>query len=265
MVDAFWRVASGYNNPMRVANLKYGAVKMPCDLSEMLQRQFYFFGTYFVEEDILDCWREAAKGAKMIFDVGANDGIYSVAALAIEPDTIIHAFEPRPEIAARLRETAKLNGLKQLHVHEVAVSSVSGHATLRRCRGRTGTNEGMNFIDADLGAAGERVSTVCLDQFCKRFAIRHIDLLNLDIEGYEHLALKGAEHLIRGGHVGTIFMELNWGTGAACGASESISLLQEAGYSFAKPGKRLHWRKSGVWLRALTDVVARRTHLTRAS
>jgi len=264
VVDALWRVATGYKNPLRIANLKYGAVKMPCDLSEMLQRQFYFFGTYFVEEDILDCWREAAKGAKMIFDVGANSGIYSLAALAIEPDAIINAFEPTPEIAARLRETAKLNGLKQLHVHEVAVSSVNGHATLRRCRGDMGTNEGMNFIDADLGGGGERVSTVCLDQFCKRLAIRHIDLLKLDIQGHEHLALKGAEDLIRDGRVGTVFMELNWDTGATCGASESINLLEDAGYSFAKPGKRLQWKESGAWLRVLTDVVARRTHLTRA-
>ena len=263
VVDALWRAVTGYKSPLRVANLKYGAFKMPCDLSEMLQRQFYFFGTYFVEEHILDCWREAAKGAEIIFDVGANSGIYSLAALAIEPDATIHAFEPTPEIAARLRETADLNGLKQLHVHEVAVSSVNGHATLRRCRGDMGTNEGMNFIDPDLGGGGERVSTVCLDQFCKSLAIGHIDLLKLDIQGHEHLALKGAEHLIRDGRVGTIFMELNWGTGATCGASESINRLEEAGYSFAKPGKRLQWRKSGVWLRALTDVVARRTLLKR--
>jgi FkbM family methyltransferase len=265
VVDALWRVATGYKSPLRVANLKYGAFKMPCNLSEMLQRQFYFFGTYFVEEDILDCWCEAAKGGKVMFDVGANAGIYSLAALAIEPDAIVHAFEPTPEIAARLRETAELNGLKQLHVHEVAVSSANGHATLRRCRGDKGTNEGMNFIDADLGGGGERVTTVCLDQFCKRFAIRHIDLLKFDMQRYEQLALKGGEHLIRDGRVETIFMELNWGAGVTCGASESINLLQEAGYSFAKPGKRLHWRKSGVWLRALTDVVARRIHQTRVS
>ena len=264
VVDALWRVAIGYDNPVRVANLQHGAFRMPCDLNEMLQRQLYFFGTYFVEEDILDCWREAAKGAKMILDVGANAGIYSLAALAIEPRAIIHAFEPTPEIAARLRKTAKLNGLCQLHVHEVAVSSKDGHATLRRFRGELGTNEGMNSICTDYcELGGEIVRTICLDQFCKLRAIDCIDLLKLDIEGHEHAALKGAEHLIRDGRVGTIFMELNWVTGATCSATESIHLLQESGYLFAKPGKRLRWEKSGDWLRALTDVVARRTHLTR--
>jgi len=38
----------------------------------MLQRQFYFFGTYFLEEDLLRCRETAAKGAEFILDVGAN-------------------------------------------------------------------------------------------------------------------------------------------------------------------------------------------------
>jgi FkbM family methyltransferase len=112
----------------------------------MLQRQFYFFGTYFVEEDILRCWAIAAKGAHVIFDVGSNAGIYSLAALAVQPDVTVHAFEPTPEIATRLRETARLNGLNRLYVHEVAVSSHDGYASLKRCRGDLGTNEGMNYI-----------------------------------------------------------------------------------------------------------------------
>ena len=96
---------------------------MSCDLNEMLQRQFYFFGTYFLEEDILRCWASAAKGAKVVLDVGANAGIYSLAALAVQPDAFVHAFEPTPEIAARLRATAKLNQLDNLYVHEAAVFS----------------------------------------------------------------------------------------------------------------------------------------------
>jgi hypothetical protein len=30
-----------------MADLKYGSFKMPCDLDEILQRHYYFFGTYF--------------------------------------------------------------------------------------------------------------------------------------------------------------------------------------------------------------------------
>ena len=121
-----------------MATLNHGRFKMSCDLSEMLQRQFYFFGTYFLEEDILSCWETAAKGAKVVLDVGANAGIYSLAALAIQPDATVHAFEPTPEIAARLRATAKLNGLDHLYVHEVAVFSENGSRHPKAFPRRTG-------------------------------------------------------------------------------------------------------------------------------
>ena len=260
-IDALWRVAAGNRGAQRMADLRYGGFKMPCNLNEMLQRQFYFFGTYFMEEHILECWQNAAKGAKVILDVGANAGIYSLAALASQRDAIIHAFEPTPEIAAGLRATASLNGLGNLYVHEVAVSSNNGYATLGRCRGELGTNEGMNFICQDQAeSGGDRVKTVCLDWFCEYHSIRCIDLLKLDIQGHEHSALRGAECLIRDGHIGTIFMELNWAekTSAGCPASASIHLLEQAGYRFSRPGRSLKWEKAGDWLRGLSDVVARK-------
>ena len=262
VINSLWRAAVGNQSTHRVAVLNYGRSKMSCDLSETLQRQFYFFGTYFLEENILSCWQTVARGAKVVLDVGANAGIYSLAALAIQPDAIVHAFEPTPEIAARLRATAKVNGLDHLHVHQAAVFRKGGQATLRRFRGELGTNEGMNFISEDLSDyCAERVKTVSLDQFCEHNSIEHVDLLKLDIQGHEHSALAGAEHLIKAGRVGMIFMELNWAksVGATCAATESIRLLEHAGYRFSRPGKRLDWEMAGDWLRTISDVVAHRS------
>jgi FkbM family methyltransferase len=261
VIDSLWQAALSDQCTERVARLKHGRFQMSCDLSEMLQRQFYFFGTYFLEEDILSCWEVMAKGAKIVLDVGANAGIYSLAALAIQPDATVHAFEPTPEIAAHLRATAKLNALDNLHVHEVAVLARDRQATLRRFRGELGTNEGMNFISQDVGDSDtERVQAVSLDQFCHDYSIDRVDLLKLDVQGHELSALKGAECLIRAGRVGAIFMELNWARSdrAPCVASESIHLLSDADYSFSRPGKRLNWKKAGDWLRGLSDVIARR-------
>src|SRR5262249_34255534 len=151
VIDRLWRAAAGGRGTARLAHLRYGGLKMPCDLTEMLQRQFYFFGTYFMEEQILDCWTQAAKGAAVIFYVGANPGIYSLAALANQPNAVVHAFEPSPEIAGKLRQTAQLNHLGNLIVHEVAVTNQSGQAILRRYRGGSGTNEGMNYICEESG------------------------------------------------------------------------------------------------------------------
>jgi hypothetical protein len=122
----------------------------------------------------------------------------------------------------------------------------------------------MNFISPDcVGPYGESVPTVCLDQFCQDYSIDHVDLLKLDIQGHEHSALRGAEHLITAGRVGTIFMELNWARrgGSTCAATESVQLLNRADYRFSRPGKRLNWERAGDWLRNLSDIVAQRVRL----
>ena len=123
---------------------------MSCDLSEMLQRQFYFFGTYFLEEDILSCWEATAKGTKVSPRRGSECRNLQLGRTRYSARRYVHAFEPTPEIAARLRATAKLNGLDHLYVHEAAVFRKNGQATLKRFRGELGTNEGMNFVSRDL-------------------------------------------------------------------------------------------------------------------
>ena len=258
LVNSLWRLAAGGGDTRRLAQLKYGGFRLPCDVSEMLQRQFYFFGTYFVEEHILACWQAAAKEAGVVCDVGANAGIYSLSALAAAPTATVHAFEPTSEIAGRLREAANLNSLGRLYIHETAVSNENGYATLVRCRGDQGYNDGMNFIGS-ANTIGERVPAITLDTFCERNGIDRIDLLKLDIQGHEHVALGGATGLLRDGRLGTIFTELNWAAGtAACAASETVRILASAGYRFSQPGKQLDWRLAGDWLHALNDVVARR-------
>src|ERR1700756_307653 len=81
VVNLLSREAASDESNKRVTTLKYGGFKMSCDVAQMIQRQLYYFGTYLVEEEIIDCWQSAAQGARIIFDVGANAGIYSLAAL----------------------------------------------------------------------------------------------------------------------------------------------------------------------------------------
>src|SRR5215471_19478318 len=66
LIEALLRVAAGHRGTRRLATLRHGGLRLPCELGEMLQRQYYFFGTYFLEEHILACWEKAAKGASII-------------------------------------------------------------------------------------------------------------------------------------------------------------------------------------------------------
>ena len=258
-VNALWPLVAG-GDPMRMAEIKYGGLRLACDLRQVLQRQNYFFGTYFLEEHLLETWRSFARQAQVVFDVGANAGIYSLAALDAHPAAHAHAFEPTPEIAGRLRETAALNGLGNLFVHEQAVSNFDGQAVLTRCGEDEGFNEGMNFIVRDRAQPGaERVAAVRLDTICAELGIARIDLLKLDVQGAEADALEGAADLLARGAIGTVFMELNFAPPHApsCPATGALRRLEGAGFEFAAPGAELRWAPAGDWLRRCSDVICR--------
>ena len=259
-VDTLWRPAIGNGTPLRTADLNFGGFRMPVDLSERLQRQFYFFGTYYLEDSILACWSQIARSSKIVFDVGANAGIYSLAALAAAPDACVHAFEPTPEIAQHLRETAALNGLSGLQVQEMAASDHSGTAKLVRFRGDDGANGGMNYLSQSnvSGATELQVETVRLDEFCAARVIRQIDLLKIDVQGHEPAVLAGAGRLLEEGCFRTIFVELNWERGGdqKGPAAKTVERLATAGYWFAEPRLPLRWRPAGDWLEAHSDIVA---------
>jgi FkbM family methyltransferase len=258
-VNALWRLVAG-DDPLRLAQIRYGGLKLPCDLREALQRQYYFFGTYLLEARLLDAWRAAARDAAVVFDVGANAGIYSLAALDAQPGAKVHAFEPTPEIAAGLRRTAEINGLQHLVVHEAAVSNYDGQAILRRCGESDGGNEGMNFIVRDRAEDGaERVRAVKLDSVCAELGIERVDLVKLDVQGSEADALEGAAGLLARGGVRTVFMELNFAPdrGAACPATSAVRRLEAAGFEFAAPSAAPKWAPAGDWLRDCSDVICR--------
>jgi len=258
IVERFWERAAGNGNRMRKAKLNAGGFAMDCDISKALQRQFYFFGTYFLERDHLACWSEDASGATTIFDVGANLGIYSLTAAAANPGAEIHAFEPTPQLAAHLGKTLSDNGLTRIRVVEAAVSGSTGTAVLNLWGSEEEGNEGLNFVtDSARAAHSLPVTTVSLDDYCEREGITRVDLLKLDIQGNEAEALRGADHLLREGRIARIYTELNWSAEPGpCPASEVIEILERHGYRFTSPGSNQSPQPKGPWLHSLSDIVA---------
>ena len=81
------------------------------------------------ERASLAVWRDLCKGAETVLDVGANTGVYALAAAALNPGARVIAFEPVQRVCDRLRTNAGLNG-NRIIVEHVAVSDQDGVATL---------------------------------------------------------------------------------------------------------------------------------------
>ena len=263
LVESLWKKSVAPENRKRKARLLAGGFHIDCDLNLVLQRQFYFFGTYFLEQENLACWSDYSKRSQVIFDVGANLGIYSLTSAAISPEARLFAFEPTPAIAAHLRRTLEDNHLNRINVVEKAVARTSGTAVLNLLGAKIEGNEGMNFVTQKAVAADSiTIETVSLDDFCQLQGIDQIDLLKIDIQGNEAEALRGAERMLSEGRIRCIFTELNWETDPEKldPALEVVELLQEKGFLFASPTKNAVPKPAGEWLRGLSDVVATPPH-----
>ena len=261
LVERFGRgTRGGKQGFLREARLKYGGYQMECDLRKMLQRQFYFFGTYFLEEDVLAQWCVQARTAQVVFDIGSNAGIFSLAAAASNPLAKIYAFEPTPEIATHFRKTIEQNRLNsRIFLQQVAVTRETGTAHLNFFTGEHNDNEGMNFVTVEGGTkTSAAVKAISIDDFCSQHGLTEISLLKVDVQGNEPDVLAGAERLLRGKAIKTLFVELNWDQTerSNCPASKVVRILEQAGYLFADPKLPLQFRSAGSWLRALSDVIA---------
>lgn len=232
LVTALWKPLS-FGQFRAHTILRQAEVKVDCDLTKLIQRHLFFWGSY--EEEYCALWMKLADRSQVIFDVGSNIGLYSLIAAKENPQSTIHAFEPTPWIAGRFEENIRLNDMHNIRVNAVAVGAKTASGFVRDCRGRDGSNEGMNFLLREALAPNNDdfcIEVVSLDDYCQRYAIDHIDILKMDIEGGEYDALGGAENLLKSKAIGCIFIEfVEWAAKRyGHSLSELRGVLENKGY-----------------------------------
>ena len=136
----------------------------------------------------LKLWAELCKSASVIVDVGANTGVYALAAKALNPSAKVIAIEPSRDIARRLRRNVRLNAF-DIEVIEVAVSDASGFATFYEFSGEHHYSASLNAAMG--GTVPVSVPVRRLDDLLDR-----ADLIKIDVERHEPAVLRGAERLL---------------------------------------------------------------------
>jgi len=141
-----------------------------------------------------------------VIDVGANVGYHTLAmAAAVGPDGRVHAFEANPEVMRLLKATMFVNGFStwkgdgRVCLYESAVLDNPGTITLASAPGHYGSGHVINEMpSSDYGPAYStrvEVPAVTLDAVLGD-AVGPVDLIHMDIEGSEPLALRGAQKII---------------------------------------------------------------------
>lgn len=187
-------------NPMRYFAAKV-LVKTGLCVRIIIDRGYYklrFFpsgvtGEMFIDgpsrlrEDERVLFRLLRKG-NIYVDVGANVGsLLFTAKHIVGTSGLAIGIEPHPRIFGYLKANAELNNADVV-LHNVAIGSSTGRVNFS-----DSVTDEMNFVQPD-NAGGLMVGVETLDNLLSD--INNIDLLKIDVEGYELEVLKGASSVI---------------------------------------------------------------------
>lgn len=155
--------------------------------------------------------RAFGNRAITIFDVGANRGLKTKEFIKHFPGAELHAFEPYQPLFAELE--SQFSGLKNIHLHNLGISSQPGQKIFNVNRGidtssfLTSKHTGLSS-DAQVATLSQvllRLTT--MEKVVEERKISRIHILKLDIQGSELDALKGAQRLLKEKKIDLIFTE----------------------------------------------------------
>lgn len=153
------------------------------------------------EPHIVDAIRLNLAPGQVFVDVGGNVGIMSFnAASVVGPSGKVIAFEPNPHNVSAFRRGIVANDFPHITVFPLALSD---H---RHMIGLTSASNAKVLGDAVATQAAEVIQAISADEILKDEA--RIDLVKIDIEGYELPALKGMQGVLAG-HKPKILCEFN--------------------------------------------------------
>lgn len=139
--------------------------------------------------------KKLIKSGDTCLDVGANFGYYStLMSQSVGPRGKVFAFEPLPHTLEILKNNIILNEIENILVNSNALDETAGEKTL--------------YL-ADIGISGSfklhkysksfkefTCTSITLDSFVIKNAIKSIDFIKADIEGAELAMIKGAKNTI---------------------------------------------------------------------
>lgn len=205
-----------------------------------------FEADFFIVADAL-----LADGGTYL-DVGANFGLLSFGLAGRHGGNIdFHLFEPNPRLVESIARSRQLYPQMRCTVNQVAVSDQAGEV-------RFSINDdqsGVSHISTAEETGGVVVPAITIDAYLEETGLKKVELLKLDVEGFELSALRGADASLRNRRIEAVYFEYfeKYLTRVAP-PSELIAYLDSVGYvtcfcrtcDFSTRSKPTHTIKPGL-------------------
>jgi FkbM family methyltransferase len=188
--EAWWATAP------RISVKRLG-LRLHLDLRDNLQRTLFFTGTY--EPGLLRLLEHELRAGDTVVDVGAHVGVHALTMARrlreLGAGGRVIAFEPTPDSAAAARAAAGRNGLA-VEVVRSGLGEADGEIELRGDP-RYPTHDAGVRSQFGEGEVVARAPVTTLDAWAEGARLDRLDVVKVDIEGAEILALRGMRATLR--------------------------------------------------------------------
>lgn len=140
-------------------------------------------------------WSKLAKRSKGIFDIGANFGLYSIAAKSANPESEVYSFEPSIHAHKMLLQNTIANNY-DIKIFDIALSNTNGTAVFYDSKKSSAASSLVMDKMQPSDIEAREVKTQTFIDFVKQEDISNIDLISIDVELFEPKVLEGMGDLI---------------------------------------------------------------------
>lgn len=158
------------------------------------KRDFLFWR---YEKETTDLFKKIVRPGMVVVDIGAHIGYYSrIFSRLVGKEGVVYAFEADPENFELLeRNTKHLYGVKR---YPIAISDRPGTVSFYHCEGKSGLHSLVaNIPPGNVSIRKISVPTSDLDSILSKEGVKKVDLIKMDIEGWESTALEGMLEILK--------------------------------------------------------------------
>jgi FkbM family methyltransferase len=155
-----------------------------------------------------DLARLGMSDPSIVFDVGAHLGQTALHFRKSFRTATIHCFEPVEDNFKKLKLNTK--GRDRIHINQLALGSSQDSVTMKTGQSDQTHQVCRNPEKLHFNGKIPTVMMETIDSYMKRENIKVLDLLKIDVEGYELEVLQGADSALQKGRVQAVLAECDF-------------------------------------------------------
>lgn len=164
-------------------------------------------------EKQMEFLKTICKSPKVIFDLGANVGLYSCMFAEMYPEATIYSFEPVLSNFEFLQKNIELNELTNVKPFNFGMAEKEQDAIMCIPQSRESENTGLYSIKITDGKNPEKAHFKNMEQWCNENEV-YPNLIKMDVEGCELEIILSSMNIIKK-QVEVMFLEEKFGNSKA--------------------------------------------------